>query len=135
MFASAALSCIFGVHLSVSSSPRLILVGTVVRAAASVVFNSVLTQQKKLRVTQTWQPQLGLQSISRDSPHNSQLFYPNFPPAVNGRPSPQGTNGLKQFYPGEKRGKTGLFFTTTFSTTSWYWGNFAEVLSCHLYES
>ena len=56
-----------GVHLSVSSSPRVILVGTVVRAAASVVFNSVLTQ-RKLRVTQTWQPQFGLQSISRDSP-------------------------------------------------------------------
>ena len=34
------------------------------------MFNSVLTQGK-LRVTQTWQPQFGLQSISRDSPHNN----------------------------------------------------------------
>ena len=34
-------------HLSVSSSPRVILVGTVLRAAASVLQNSVLTQQSR----------------------------------------------------------------------------------------
>ena len=57
-----------GVHFSVLSSPRVILIGTVARAAPSELWNSVVTQQK-LRVTQTWQLQPGLQSIAIDSPH------------------------------------------------------------------
>ena len=57
-----------GVHFSVSSSPRLILVGTVSRAAASVVRNSVLTQQL-CENFRRGSRSFGLQSIARDGPH------------------------------------------------------------------
>ena len=63
---SSELQC--GVHFSVSTSPRVILVGTVVRAAASFVYK-VCINSAKLRVTQTWQPQFGLQDIILDGPH------------------------------------------------------------------
>ena len=67
MTASSALSCSW-CALFVSSSPQLILVGTVVRAAASVVYNSVSTQQT-CEYIRCGSRSFGLQSIARDSPH------------------------------------------------------------------
>ena len=57
-----------GVHRFVLLSPRVILVGTVY-GQLPVCVKSLYRLCENLRVFQTWQPQLGLQDIIRDSPH------------------------------------------------------------------
>ena len=68
-------------HSFVSSSPRLILVGTVVRAAASVVYNSVSTQQT-CEYIRRGSHSFGLQSIAHDRPHK---WFRSFPEVLKAR--------------------------------------------------
>ena len=67
-----------GVHLSVLSSPRVILVGTVYGQLPDCV-KSLYRLREFLRVFQTWQLQLGLQDTIRDSPHTDHWILPMVP--------------------------------------------------------